>query len=236
MIEQVITETLQEKVYAVIRDSITKNDLLPGQPLSIDKLAQDLGVSPTPVREALARLSADGLVERTQNKTALVAKISIDDVRQVYEVRKLVEPYAASLVAKKLSMNPTLEESLHELKEKARGLQEILVTTRSLASSQYEAYLRLDLQLQEVILEALGASLLGNILSLVGNHSLRIRSFVEASSNSSSRMLLIINKEHLRIFNALLDGDPGKVGEVMQEHLNNAEARTVQALTKGDLS
>ena len=105
MLEQVTTETLQEKAYIAIRDSIIKNDLLPGHPLSIDKLAKDLGVSPTPVREALTRLSADGLVERVRNRTALVARITAEDVHQVYEVRKLLEPYAVSLVAKELSIN-----------------------------------------------------------------------------------------------------------------------------------
>jgi len=137
MLEQVTTETLQEKVYTAIKDSIMRNDLLPGQPLSIDELARDLGVSPTPVREALTRLSADGLVERVRNKTAVVAEITAEDVRQVYEVRKLLEPYAASLAAKKLSTAPNLEESLHEIKEEAEEIQEILATTTtSLTSSQ----------------------------------------------------------------------------------------------------
>jgi len=65
MLEQIATETLQEKVYGVIKDSITRNDLLPGQRLSIDELSRKLGVSPTPVREALTRLVSDGLAERT---------------------------------------------------------------------------------------------------------------------------------------------------------------------------
>jgi len=234
MLEQVATETLQEKVYTTIKDSITKNDLLPGQSLSIDELARDLGVSPTPVREALTRLSADGLVERARNKTALVAKITTEDVQQVYEVRKLLEPYAASLVAKKLSINPNLEESLCAIEEEAEEIQKILTTaTKSLTSSQYEAYLKIDLRLQEVILEALGNTLLGNIFSLVGNHSLRIRSFAEAISGPSrGEVLRNINGEHLTIIEVLLGKDSRKVQKVVKQHLDNAEERTLRAVRK----
>ena len=233
MIDQIATETIQEKVYGVMKDSITRNSLLPGQPLSIDKLARDLGVSPTPVREALARLAGDGLVERTQNKTALVAGISAEDVRQVYEVRRLLEPYAARLLVKRLSINPNLEESLREIKEEAEEIQEILATTISLTASKYKTYLEIDLRLQEVILEALVNPLLGNIFSLVGNHSLRIRSFVEASAKrSKGKILYNINGEHLAVVEALLGGDSERVQEVVEKHLDNARERTLQALKR----
>jgi len=232
MIEQVATETLQEKVYRAIKDSITRNDLLPGQPLSIDELARGLGVSPTPVREALARLAADGLVERARNKTALVAKITAEDVRQVYEVRKLLEPYAASLVAKKLPSDHNLEERLYRVKQEAEKIQGILTaTSTSLTSSQREAYLGIDLRLQEVILEALGDSLLGKVLSLVGNHSLRIRSFAEAGGEPSRcRLCDDINREHLMIIEALLSRDSERAQETVKQHLDNAEERTLQGL------
>jgi len=235
MLEQVATETLQEKVYRTIKDSIIRNDLLPGQRLSIDELARDLGVSPTPVREALTRLSADGLVERARNKTALVAKITVEDVHQVYEVRRLLEPYAASLAAKELPSDYNLEERLYRVKQEAEEIQGILTaTSTSLTSSQYETYLGIDLQLQEVILETLGNTLLGKVLSSVGNHSMRIRSFAEASAGPSrGEVLHNINGEHLMIIEALLGRDPERSQEVVKQHLDNAEERTLQALKDG---
>ena len=230
MLEQVTTETLQEKAYEAIKDSIMRNDLLPGQPLSIDELARSLGVSPTPVREALTRLSGDGLVERARNRTACVAEITEDDVHQTYEVRKLLEPYAASLVAKRLSINPNLEESLREIKEEAEEIQETLATTISLTSSQYEAYLGIDLRLQEVILGVLSDTLLGKVFSFVGSHALRIRSFAEASADPlRGEALHDTNREHLVIIEALLDKDSERTQEAVKRHLDNAEGRTLQA-------
>jgi len=178
----------------------------------------------------------DGLVERARNKTALVAKITAEDVRQVYEVRKLLEPYAASLVAKKLSTAPNLEESLREIIEEAEEIQEILPTaTKSLTPSQYETYLEIDLRLQEVILKALGDTLLGKVLSSVGNHSLRIRSFAEASAGPSrDEVLRKVNGEHLAIIDALSNTDPETAQEAARQHLDNAEVRTLQAMRRLD--
>jgi len=238
IISPVVNETLQEKAYTAIRNSIMKNDLLPGQSLLIDELSRKLGVSPTPVREALTRLMSDGLVERRRNKTARVAEITKDDVGHTYEVRKLLEPYGASLTAKRLSSDHNLEGKLREVKEAAEEIQGILATgTTSLTTSQYEAYLGIDLQLHKIMLEALGDTLLAKVFSLVGNHSLRIRSFAEATVGPSrGEVLQNINKDHLMIIRAILGAKSEKVQEVVKQHLNNAEERTLQAITQSSLT
>lgn len=232
MINQISSETLCEKAYEAIRNLILRNEFLPGEVLSIESLAQDLGVSPTPVREALAKLSADGLIEHMRNKRVRVARITEDDVRQTYEVRRLLEPYAASLAAKRVAIDPALEDDLHEIQQVAEKIQETAVNT-SIKRSQYETYLGIDLRLQEITLEALGNTLLKKVLTLVSNHSLRIRSFAEASSNLSiGRIVRIVNGEHLAVIKALLDSNPERVQEAVQQHLNNAEDRTVQAIKR----
>jgi len=231
MLEQVVTETLQEKVYVAIKDSIMRNDLLPGQPLSVDNLARDLGVSQTPVREALTRLSADGLVKRDRNKTARVTGITEDDVHQTYEVRKLLEPYAVSLVAKKVKRVPALRDKLRKIKRKIESIQEI-VAKNSLSphSDHYKAYLEIDFQLQEVK-EEVENPLLKKLVILVGNHSLRIRSFSEVASGfSSSEIISNVCLEHLEIIEALLSADQDRATMAVIQHLTNAEVRAVQAL------
>jgi len=231
MLEQVTTETLQEKAYIAIKDSIMRNDLLPGQRLSIDELARDLGVSPTPVREALTRLSADGLVERARNKTACVAEITEDDVHQTYEVRKLLEPYAVSVVAKKIKSDSALKDDLQELKRKIEEIQE-LATDTSLSPSQYEEYLQIDLRLDEVVLKALQNSLLRKVFALVNGHSRRVRSFTEAISKPrEAKIIGMNNEEHLAIIKALIDGDSERTKKAVQQHLDNAGDRTARAVS-----
>jgi len=231
MLEQVTSETLQEKAYSAIRDSIMRNDLLPGHRLSIDELSRKLGVSPTPVREALTRLVSDGLVERTRNKTARVAGITEDDVHQTYEIRKLLEPYAVSLVAKKVKRVPALRDKLRKVKRKIESTQEI-VAKNSLSpdSDHYKAYLEIDFQLQGVG-EEVENPLLKKLVTLVGNHSLRIRSFSDVASGfSSSQIISNVCLEHLEIVEALLSADQDRASMAVIQHLTNAEVRAVQAL------
>lgn len=237
MVQKVENATLRERAYRAIKDSILRNELLPGEVLSIDSLAKALGISQTPVREALTKLSADGLVEYERNKGFRVASITEDDVREIYEVRKLLEPYAASLVAKKASTDPNLEHKLRELRKTTKSIQKLTTSGKALNPSQYEAYMGIDLRLHEIMLEALGGSLLGSVLALVGNHSLRIRSFGEiATGTSRGEMLQDINREHLAIIKALIDQDGERAQETVKVHLDNAEKRTVDAVRKNRMA
>jgi len=86
--------TLREKVYSQIKDLILTNKLYPGQVLVIDRIASELGLSHTQVREALAMLELDGLVSTTQHRNPRVADITPADIEELYEMRLLVEPWA----------------------------------------------------------------------------------------------------------------------------------------------
>lgn len=230
MVDRISRETLQEKVYESIKDSIVKNELMPGDVLSIDSLAEDLGVSPTPVREALAKLSAQGLVENARNKKARVAPISREDILQTYEVRKLLEPYATRLAAEEVADDAKLKGEFKRLKSLALNIQDV-AGDGPLNSSQYENYVEVDLGLEETIERALGDTLLNKMLKQVRNHSLRIRSFTEASSDKNvPEVVMANNEEHLEIIGNILNEEFGKAGEAVIEHLESAENRTLEAL------
>lgn len=89
----------QSLAYRRLREAIVSNRLAPGTPLRAASLAADLGVSATPIREALIRLEAEGLVVWRQNRGATVAPLSADEVRHVYDVRSVLEGLAARLTA-----------------------------------------------------------------------------------------------------------------------------------------
>lgn len=98
------TEPLQiqsvvDRVYVALRVRILDGDFPRGARLRQEALAEELGVSRTPLREALRRLAAEGLVEFHPNRGAQVAEITDDDVRGAYEARMVVEPGAAGLAA-----------------------------------------------------------------------------------------------------------------------------------------
>jgi DNA-binding GntR family transcriptional regulator len=227
MLEQITNETLQERVYKAIKESIMNNDLLPGQLLSIDELAKNLGVSPTPIREALTRLTGDGLVERSPNKTACVVEIKEDDVHQNYTIRKLIEPYATAVTARRTATMSGIRDRITKLQKEAEFVQDAVEAGR-ITDSVYHTYCKIGLILNEIILDSQDHELMKRVFSLIMDHSLRIRFYTETSSCAfEERSIAVTNKEHMAIIDAILRGDEKKTEQAVREHLSNAEMRTV---------
>jgi DNA-binding GntR family transcriptional regulator len=86
--------TLAEKAFAALHGAILNGELEPGERLLIEDLAEQLEMSPMPIREALRRLDAVGLVEQVPHRGARVAELSVEDLAEVYEARLALEPLA----------------------------------------------------------------------------------------------------------------------------------------------
>src|SRR5947207_1899451 len=92
-------QSVVDQVYAAVRARILSGELPRGSKLPQNALAEDLGVSRTPLREALHRLSTEGLVDLEANRGATVAHHDFDDMREAWRARLLLEPQAARLAA-----------------------------------------------------------------------------------------------------------------------------------------
>jgi len=225
-IDLIETKTLREQAYRRIKKLILQNDFMPGEYLSINSLATALGISHTPVREALARLQTDGLIHYESRKRLRISDITEEDVSQVYDVRKILELHAATLVIASLSKDSRLVATVERLREKA---EEILKTP--LEAINFEKYLQIDLTLNDIFTEAAGKTLFHDVLTLVEDRSLRIRMFAEsASKNNSSNMIHSITKEHLEIIDALLERDTAEAKAAVLNHLKNGEQRTLETI------
>lgn len=102
--------TVQQHAYQTLKAKILNGELQPGQALRQEELAQELGTSLTPVREALRDLGAEGLVTQTARRGAVVTVIDVDDVRDIYRLRLLLEPEAT-----RLSIDGVSEQTFDEL-------------------------------------------------------------------------------------------------------------------------
>lgn len=98
-VEPLQIESVVDRVYSVLRGRIVSGELPRGMRLRQEAIAVELGVSRTPLREALRRLAAEGLVEFSPNRGAQVAELRGHDVRSSYEARTVLEPGAARLAA-----------------------------------------------------------------------------------------------------------------------------------------
>jgi len=98
-----VVQTLPDQVYDILRSQIISYELRPGHPLVEKQLAEALGVSATPVREALLRLEHDGLVVKSRYTGGRVAEISSNSIREVCQVRSVLEGLAAFLCTPQIS-------------------------------------------------------------------------------------------------------------------------------------
>src|SRR5829696_3252000 len=94
-----ILDQLSSRTYETIRDRILQGELPAGKRLTVRELAESLGVSVTPVRDAFNRLAADGLVAVSPRRGTYVASLTTRDVRELYDLRIMLEPAAAEIAA-----------------------------------------------------------------------------------------------------------------------------------------
>ncbi len=218
MSRRLLLTSLRERLYETLKEDILLNKYKPGAELQIDKLSQEFGVSTTPIREALVRLEGDGLVVSIPNRGVQVAPLSVEDVRNLYEVRRLLEPYVAKIAAMHCE-----ELEVMTLYEKLLGLIE--------GPTDLATYINADLELHELMFKHLGNTLLKDILDQVDQHSLRIRYLVESNAGELRKEVVeMVTREHLAILKALKEKDEESAVATTLQHLINAEARTLRTI------
>ena len=97
------TDSLADRVYSRVRALILSGELSPGESLRQEALAEGLGTSRTPLREALNRLASEGLIELRPHRSAVVAPFTQREIEADYEARRILEPAAARLAAERSS-------------------------------------------------------------------------------------------------------------------------------------
>jgi DNA-binding GntR family transcriptional regulator len=210
---------LREQAAAQIRELILTNQLRPGQSLAIGRLADYLGVSHTPVREALAMLEREGLVIMLPFDKPRVTPVEVKDIREVWEMRLLLEKAAIDEAVLALS-DQVLEEIGGQL-ERAR---------RDAETSEYRAHYESDLALHRAILECVDNDLFLELAKQVEARSIRIRTLVEAIANEGDVVGIV--DEHIDLLAALRARDRDAAREQLVAHLEVGMKRTLAALNE----
>jgi DNA-binding GntR family transcriptional regulator len=196
-----------DRAYERLRGDILEWRLEPGTVLAEVEQAERLGVSRTPVREALARLLADGLVESQGARGLLVTSASIENVVELFEVRVALEGQAAALAARR--RHPAVFEALRVELAHAGDL---------LAERDRAAYYDVVRRLDEAIDDAARNSYLVNELRGLRIHLARIR---RLSSDDPARLAQAA-EEHLAIVDAIIAGDPELARSATAVHLHRS--------------
>jgi DNA-binding GntR family transcriptional regulator len=132
-LQPIVRRNLGSDVYGVLWDRILSRDLSPNEKLSDLRLSEELGVSRTPVREALHRLVQDGVVIYSPNRGFFVASFSADDIGEIFDLRAVLETLALRTVAARLQ--PAAFESAREDLDRV----EALIAGASTAEDRHDA-------------------------------------------------------------------------------------------------
>jgi DNA-binding GntR family transcriptional regulator len=198
------TLSLKERAYEAIKDAILALKLEPGAPLVEAELAQQLGISKTPVREALQELEREGFVTRILFKGTYVTEVTMRDLSEVFQLRAVLEGLAARLATPLFS--PT------ELDEIAENLT---AAEAALAMGDRARCSELGKRLHDAIINKADSQRLVLIIRNLDDHVQRFRALSDQISGRLHKSV----KEHRRILAALRQRDPDLAEQAMRDHL-----------------
>lgn len=197
---------LRDVVFKTLRQGILTGELKPGERLMEIHLADRLGVSRTPIREAIRKLELEGLVTMIPRRGAEVAQISAQNLKDVLEVRQALDALGVQLACERIT-----EEGLAELKEACDYFAKVTATKDATVIT------KADVALHDVIIRATGNERLQQMISTLSEQMYRYR--FEYIKDSSYHALLI--EEHKRIYESIAARDKEQAVKEIQEHINN---------------
>jgi DNA-binding GntR family transcriptional regulator len=198
----------KRRVYEILKSRIVNNEYKPQEYLNEQSLCESLGVSKTPVREALQQLEHNKFVIIVPNKGCFVSGVTIDLIREVFEFREILECSAARIAATRSSRKSFT--AILENHESFNPVSEDEIRTSLL--SGYQIHSR--------IIEATENSILTDYYGTILDHILRIR--VYFINRFEMKRLKETEEEHKDILRAIIRGDPASAETAMRKHLNNS--------------
>lgn len=195
-------------VYENLKKRIITHFLKPGDPLNESILSKELKTSKTPIREALQQLDKEGLVENIPGKGSFVSKISFQDIREIFEIRELLECEAIKRAVAKVDSG------------KIKQLRDKFISSGSENGRATSSHFKSGDQIHTFIFETLGNSRLMEIYKRLQDHIVRNRIyFFDQSHPGRSEESF---KEHLEILRAMEAQDPLRAEQAVRNHLRNS--------------
>jgi DNA-binding GntR family transcriptional regulator len=199
-----VFSTAGGRAYDFIRSSIIDGTFSPGSRLKEEELTQLCGLSRTPVREALRRLASEGLVVTTPNAGAQVISISSEELKEIYQLRAMVEGYAAEHAARNIT-----PEAIDRLRVLAASME------RATQGHQEDNFLPSNAEFHRIIMDAAHSPRLQGMSAFVIEAPLAVRTLRRYSPEDLARSM----RHHRELIEALEAGDGAWAASVMKSHV-----------------
>lgn len=205
--------TKNDYAYIEVRDRILSGELAPGAVIPQARLAREIGVSTTPLREAVRRLAAEGFIRLTAHTDARVSEVTATEARHLYEVRESADPLGASLAAARRT-----DAELQRIREAERELAPITGAGSIAALTAHREFHR-------AIYEASGNPILVDILNRLWDKADRYRMVGLQSRGDSEEDTHRVAAEHHEIADAVEAGEPERAADAMRHHIHGSLGR-----------
>lgn len=210
---------LREIVFESLREAIINGILKPGERLMELQLAEQMGVSRTPVREAIRKLELEGFVVMVPRKGAYVSGISVKDIVDIFEVRAALESLAAGLAAERIT-----EEELDELE---KVLFQIAAAS---AKESIDIVAEKDAGFHEILFQASRNQRLVNMITHLQEHIQRFRTTSLSVPGRTKHAI----EEHKNIVDAIGERNVELAQALAREHVENAEQNFLKVLQEAE--
>ena len=210
-------QPLRDVIFETLRKAIVSGDIKPGERLMEVSLADQMGVSRTPVREAIRRLEAEGLVTMTPRKGTHVSELSVKDIMDVLEVRTVLDKLATDLAAKR--MQPAQLKSLESVHK-----QYISCVERE----NMEGAVKKDVEFHDLIYAASGNPRLVAVAGSLREHIYRFRVIYMSGSLIAENVL----NEHEEILTALKEAQNNIASNLAEKHIRNQMETIIKTVTE----
>jgi DNA-binding GntR family transcriptional regulator len=211
-------KSLREKVYESLRKSILHGKMKPGQHLIEEQLAGHVGISRTPVREALHKLERDELVTRLPKGGFAVREFTKEDVEEIFGIRSALESYAAYLAT--LHMAPDkisiLEKKLNESED-------------ALEKGDDNKVVQLNTEFHDLLYKSCKSKKLVEMINTFRDYFYRYRSALLHIQNGISQS----NKDHRQMLEAMKKKNPGLAERLVRKHLERGKDLVLREIEEG---
>jgi DNA-binding GntR family transcriptional regulator len=222
--------SLQHRAYSFIQQQILAGRLPAGAALSEVSLARQIGVSRTPVREAIGQLVAEGFLERIPGRGVVVVQPTREDLIELYELREALEVYAVGKVAQQRPQ-PSELAVVREVCDQIRRMADQLRHSgrQRLTDAEMQAFLATDLKFHMLLLRLAGNR---RIMKVVADTRLLTRIFSYRREGHDVPQLESIHRYHSRILDAVEAGDAPAAMAQLREHIRVSREERLEAYNR----
>jgi DNA-binding GntR family transcriptional regulator len=199
-------ELLNQKAYRILKRAIIRGDLTPNSKLALNEIAKSLGISNTPIREAINKLSSEGFIKIIPNKGIIVKEVNIDDLQEILHIRAFLDGLIAKLAAHKIT------------DKKIANMMEIINKMKHCVKEDDRlTYNDLDIKFHDFLLNITENNKLKEIYNNLIMHLYKFRIRTLKIPDRMGKSL----KEHREVALKVKERNPDEANRVSQEHIES---------------